>query len=55
MGQLLKVNVLTSPLDGSATLTAPQTAELLAGQLYINVHTAAHPNGEVRGQVKKLK
>lgn len=39
------------PVKGSATLTPAQAAELLAGKWYVNVHTAANPNGEVRGQV----
>lgn len=42
---------LTSPIKGEATLTAAQTAELLEGKWYINLHTAAHPDGEIRGQV----
>ena len=42
---------LTSPIKGEATLTAEQTAELLEGKWYINLHTAAHPDGEIRGQV----
>jgi hypothetical protein len=42
---------LTSPLVGSTTLTPGQAAELTGGKWYVNLHTAAHPNGEVRGQV----
>ena len=42
---------LTSPIKGEATLTAEQTAELLEGKWYINLHTATHPDGEIRGQV----
>lgn len=42
---------LTSPLRGEAALTPVQTADLMAGKWYINLHTAAHPAGEIRGQV----
>ena len=42
-----------SPAEGSATLTDAQAADLLAGKLYVNVHTAANPGGEIRGQVTK--
>ena len=42
-----------SPITGSATLTDAQATELLAGRLYINIHTAAHPGGEIRGQIGK--
>ncbi|MGE0503079.1 MAG: CHRD domain-containing protein [Rhizobiaceae bacterium] len=44
---------LASPIKGSATLTDAQAADLLAGKYYINLHTAAHKGGEVRGQVEK--
>ena len=40
-----------SPLGGSVTLTEVQAAQLQAGQWYANVHTAAHPKGEIRGQM----
>ncbi len=43
----------TSPVNGSATLTDAQAADLMAGRYYINVHTAANPDGEIRGQVTK--
>lgn len=42
---------LASPISGVATLTAPQAAELMAGKWYVNLHTAANPDGEIRGQV----
>ena len=46
-------NVATSPIQGSATLTDAQAADLVAGRYYINIHTAATPAGEIRGQVTK--
>ena len=42
---------LASPIAGSATLTPNQAAELTAGKWYVNLHTAANPNGEVLGQI----
>lgn len=36
---------------GGATLTEEQFAALEKGRLYVNVHTAAHPGGEVRAQI----
>ena len=46
-------NAGTSPVEGSATLTDAQAADLTAGKYYVNVHTAANPGGEIRGQVMK--
>ena len=42
---------LSSPIKGEAVLTAEQSAQLLEGKWYINLHTATHPDGEIRGQV----
>lgn len=42
---------LTSPIRGVASLTAAQVADLMAGKWYVNLHTAANPNGEIRGQI----
>jgi len=38
-------------ITGSGTLTDPQEAGLFAEQLYVNLHTSAHPGGEIRGQL----
>lgn len=46
-------NIATSPAEGSATLTDAQATDFLAGKYYINIHTAANPGGEIRGQVTK--
>jgi hypothetical protein len=43
---------LTSPIVGSATLTPTQVDQVKQGLWYVNLHTAAHPGGELRGQVK---
>ena len=45
-----------SPLVGSsAALNPTQEAQLLSGQWYINIHTAANPGGEIRGQVVPVR
>ena len=41
---------MDSPIKGSATLTAAQAADLMAGKWYVNLHTAANKGGEIRGQ-----
>jgi hypothetical protein len=46
-------NPNTSPVEGSTTLTDAQAADLVAGKYYVNIHTAANPGGEIRGQVTK--
>jgi hypothetical protein len=47
----IKVSPIASPIDGTATLTAEQAKDLLAGTWYFNLHTAANPGGEIRGQL----
>jgi hypothetical protein len=45
----------TSPIHGSKVLTDAQITDLEAGKWYVNVHTAANPGGEIRGQVTQKK
>lgn len=42
---------LESPIRGTATLTGAQREAVVNGNWYINLHTAANPNGEIRGQI----
>lgn len=37
--------------SGSGEITDEQIADLEAGKYYLNVHTDAHPDGEIRGQL----
>lgn len=50
-----KGEAVASPITGEATLTPEQAQQFAAGQWYINVHTQAHPAGEIRGQVMPPK
>jgi len=40
-----------NPIKGQATLTPEQAQDFVAGKWYVNLHTEAHPGGEIRGQV----
>jgi len=42
---------LGSPSMGSAAFTPAQAAALLAGNIYVNLHSSAFPGGEIRGQL----
>ena len=52
-GVAVPITPNASPFEGSATLTDAQAADLIAGKMYVNVHTDANKGGEIRGQVTK--
>ena len=46
-----KGSTAENPIKGQATLTPEQAKDFSAGKWYVNLHTQAHPGGEIRGQV----
>ncbi|HEY4275353.1 MAG TPA: CHRD domain-containing protein [Rhizomicrobium sp.] len=50
---LLTFPVTASPVTGTATLTKAQADSLLAGTVYVDMHSPAYPDGEIRGQIRK--
>ncbi|MDP4022183.1 CHRD domain-containing protein [Methylobacterium sp. NEAU 140] len=54
-GVLVPADVKASPFSGEATLDDAKAADLQAGKMYFNIHTAANPKGEIRGQVEAAR
>lgn len=54
-GPMVPITQLDSPMKGSVTLTEDQAQALAGGNVYVNVHTAKYPDGEIRGQVLPSK
>ncbi len=53
-GPVFPFSSYTSPISyTSAALDATQEADLYAELYYVNIHTAAFPGGEIRGQLIK--
>lgn len=54
-GALEPLTIVTNGVSGLATDTISASADLhsalMAGKVYYNIHTAANPDGEIRGQV----
>jgi CHRD domain len=44
---------LTSPITGTVTLTSEQADNLLNNRMYVNMHSMAYGNGEIRGDIHK--
>ncbi len=51
--QVAFTGAMASPLVGTAPVSDGQIGDIRAGLWYINIHTAANPKGEIRGQVVK--
>jgi len=49
---IIPMTNLASPIEGTRAVTDVQIGDLTAGMWYFNIHTAAHPGGEIRGQLK---
>ncbi len=52
-GVVAPLIVMPSPLIGEILMDQAEVDDLLAGKDYINIHTAAHPKGEIRGYITK--
>jgi hypothetical protein len=52
-GVMVPISPSGPSFEGSATLNDDQAKALMAGELYVNVHTAENKAGEIRGQLKK--
>jgi len=56
-GPIIVPMVQTGPNTWSvpqgAKLTESQAADFATGKLYVNAHSAANPNGEIRGQIRR--
>ena len=49
---IVPLNVAAAVITGQLRLTPEQANQLDSGQWYVNIHTAAHPDGEIRGQLR---
>lgn len=50
-GVIFPFATIASPINASFTLDAAQEADLLANLYYVNIHSTAFINGEIRGQL----
>jgi hypothetical protein len=47
------VETIESLSEGSTTLSEAHAADLIGGYWYVDIHTRAHPQGEIRGQMMR--
>src|SRR5215510_12298878 len=53
--KMITVSPLQSPIKGAAILMEDQVKALTGGDMYIDVHSAKYPDGEIRGQLKPAR
>jgi len=51
----LGTNGLKSPITGTAILSDGVLSYLVTGRTYVNLHTARYKDGELRGQVRRIR
>jgi hypothetical protein len=54
-GPMIPITQLESPMKGSSALTEDQSKALTGAKMYVNIHTAKYPDGEIRGQLAPAK
>jgi len=54
-GVAVPFKAAASPITGASILTEEQATALMEGKTYVNVHTAANPGGEIRGQIARVQ
>jgi len=50
---VLNMQLSESPVGGTVQLTLAQGQQLLAGKMYLDIHSQKYPDGEIRGQIVK--
>ena len=53
-GVTVDASGMTGTFSGTYTVPAANESDLLAGNLYLNVHSVGNPSGEVRGQLELI-
>jgi hypothetical protein len=48
---VLNLPLSDSPISGTVQLTPDQGQQLLAGKMYLDIHSQKYPDGEIRGQI----
>jgi hypothetical protein len=46
---------LASPINGMAKLSDAEVAAFRTGNVYVNIHTKEHSDGEIRGQMERRR
>jgi len=46
---------IASPITGQVTLTQSRLDSMRAGNFYVNLHSAAFPGGEIRGNISQMR